>query len=398
MSIIDDFVELTEGTDVPTIFRKWIGVGLVASALGRRAHAIMDAAKGPFYANHFIVLVGEPGIGKTIALKRAQEIMEEAAISELGPNKITPQKLLSRLADMSAMPEREDGADALPRADAVIALFLDEFGSLVNKYDPDFMEIMSELWNSPNHYEYDTHKRGSEELHNVCINLIGGTQPSWFTEGFNSITLEQGFPARLWLIYSDEVIKTPSAFNASREDRERIEHGIRSIAGKLQRVARMRGQFAWSTGAIRFYNKLYENDFKPIPTEPLLRHYSTRRKFHLAKLAMVVAAANHQRTSISEDDLREAWALMLEAEAAMPGAIVSAGGNKYRPAEQSATTYVRAKWNTAKKLTPEWELRKFLSATLNGQEVDQLIETLVKQKAFVVTGKPPGRSFKPRDE
>lgn len=398
MSIIQDFVTLTEGTDVPEIFRKWIGVGLVASSLGRRCNSVMDAAKGPFYPNHFIVLVGEPGIGKTIALKRAQDIIAEADIAELGPNKITPQKLLSRLAEMSAQPEREE-KDALPRADAVIALFLDEFGSLVNKYDPDFMESMSELWNSPKHYEYDTHKRGSEELHNVCINLVGGTQPSWFTEGFNSITLEQGFPARLWLIYSDELIKSKSAFNASREDMQRVEAGISRIAASLQQVARLQGQFGWETGAIELYNELHANDFKPIPTEPLLRHYSTRRHFHLAKLVMVVAASNHPKfRRIERADLEEAWALMLEAEVGMPKALISAGGNKYRPAEQSASRYVEQWFTTTGKMLPEYQLRKYLSATLNGQEVDQLIETLVKQNRFIVLGQSPGRKFKPRAE
>lgn len=396
MSIIQDFIDITEGTDVPLIFRKWIGVGLVAAAMGRRTHAIMDVAKGPFYPNHFIVLVGEPGIGKTIALKRAQDIMSEADIAELGPNKISPQKLLSKLADMSAEPERDE-KDALPRADAVIALFLDEFGSLVSKYDPDFMEIMSELWNSPSHYEYDTHKRGSEELHNVCINLVAGTQPSWFTEGFNSITLEQGFPARLWLIYSDEVIKTPSAFNASKADHDRLNNAIASIAAKLQRVARMRGQFGWTSTAKQMFNKLHAEDFQPIPTEPLLRHYSTRRHFHLAKLAMVVAASNHQRLRIEGEDLEEAWEMMLEAERGMAGALVSAGGNKYRPAEQAAMEYIKTLHAHSRKPVPEYKVRKFLSASLNGQEVDQLIETLIKQDRFIIVGKPPTRRFKPKD-
>lgn len=393
MGIIQDFVELTDGTDVPLIFRKWIGVGMVAAALGRNSYAVMHTSKGAFYPNFYIVLVAEPGVGKTIALKMAQKVMREVPNVSLGPNKISPSRLLTRLAMLTGEAEREN-ADSLPKADANIALFLDEFGSLVDKYDAEFMEMMSELWNSPSYYEYSTQKRGEESLHNVCINMVAGTQPSWFTEGFNPIVLEQGFPARLILVFSSEVKKGIDPF--SSED-WKTKRSIKDLAVALEKRTQMKGQYAWSTGAMDFYRELHNNEFKPIPTEPLLRHYNTRRHFHLAKLAMVIAASNHTRLVIGEADIREAWDMMLEVEGNMGGALLSAGGNKYRPLELEVGAIVRRHFERTRKPLSEAVLRQFLAAHVSGMEADQIINSAMGQKLIKALGEDhsPFRQFKP---
>lgn len=394
MGIIDDFVALSEGTDVPIIFRKWIGVGMVAAALGRRTKAVMHASKGAFYPNFYIVLVAEPGVGKTIALSMAQRVMHEVPNVSLGPNKISASRLLTRLAQMTGSDEQAEKDKPPPQGDASIALFLDEFGSLVDKYDAEFMEMMSELWNSPSYYEYATQKRGEEKLSNVCINMVAGTQPSWFTEGFSPVVLEQGFPARLILVFSDEEANNLDPFSA--ED-WKTKRSIKDLAVALEKRTHMSGQFAWSTGAMRFYRKLHANEFKPIPKEPLLRHYNTRRHFHLAKLSLVVAASNHTRMVVTEDDMREAWEMLLEAEARMGNALISAGGNKHRPIELGVAEIVVQQFAATKKAVPESVIRKFLAAHVGGLEADQIINSVIGQKLVKVLGEDnyPFRQFKP---
>lgn len=71
-NLIDEFVQDTRGTESPELFRRWAAIAMVAGLLQRRVWC--DIGKGKLFANQYILLVSPPGVGKSIVLKRVEEL------------------------------------------------------------------------------------------------------------------------------------------------------------------------------------------------------------------------------------------------------------------------------------------------------------------------------------
>jgi hypothetical protein len=341
MDFVDNFLEYTASSEAPKIFRKWVAIGMVASCLGRRVWTTTTDPNAPFHPNLFVLLVGEPGVGKTLPLGTARKLMRQVPGIELGPDQITPESLAEELADMTGKPERNTKDDEEPEdKNAEMALFLNEFGDFVkadSKNFTDHITFLAGLYDCPDFYDKRTKTAGDDLIHKPCINVLAGTQPAWFGEAFTQMSLGQGFPARLFLVYSDErKRKRPFADSANDPELER------KLVGALEKRTHISGKMEWSDEAKEVYADEYEKDVEPKPTEPLLASYCERRGFYLAKLTMV-AAANLGRDHIEAEDVKQAKSWMLEIEQDMHKALLHAGGNRDRGVENSVIKEIKAK-------------------------------------------------------
>lgn len=389
MKLIEWFLTITRGSTAPVIFRKWIAVAMIAACLGRRCYTTTNIADGPFFPNLYILLVGEPGVGKTLQLNSARRLMKRVPGVDCGPDQITPQKLTQRLSDKCEKPEDVD-ENNVACGEAVMALFLDEFTSLVRRDDMDLMALLAGLYNCPKDYEYDTKHQGHDELHNVCINLLAGTQPDTLPDIVNSRSLGQGFPARLILIYSDEARKRRSF----RDDYVRPKETERKLLRRLEKLTHMEGEFTWTVGAKDLYRKLEEEELPPVPSDPLLKHYTTRRMFFLAKLSVLMSAAETDDRAIRPKHIEQARELLLEAERDMPKALVGVGDNQHRIHDERAVQLV-AKWQEENGTAmPEYRLRQFLLQNLPSHMVSATVDNLIAAKRLKAAGKAPIRNFK----
>ncbi len=369
--IIGLFLRITDSSRAPEPFRKWIAIGMVAACLGRRCYSVIREADGPFWPNFYILLVAEPGIGKSLQLRHARELMRRVPGACLGPDKITPERFLNLLAERSA----EDG-------EAVMALFLNEFASLVKKEDGDMMEILTGLYDCPEEYAYLTFKRGEDLVTRACINILASTQPDWFGENFSIRTLGQGFPARLILVFSDE--KKPVKYWQSYP---RAEESSQRMVEALRAVTRLSGEFQWPQPSRELFQKLADDDFPPVPSDPLLEHYCTRRAFHIAKLSMVMAASRSRKLVVEPQDIKRAYSELLEIEKDMPKALAAAGGNAYHTIEVHAVRFVERHGGRV----PESSLRRFLTKNVPPNMLDPIIDNLVLQNRLIAKGDVPGK-------
>ena len=71
-SWIELFVEQTAETASPPIFRKWAAISAVAGAMERKSWIVTRGT--PLYPNLYIILIGPPGVGKSIILARVNQL------------------------------------------------------------------------------------------------------------------------------------------------------------------------------------------------------------------------------------------------------------------------------------------------------------------------------------
>lgn len=376
MNFIDRFLTATSHSIAPEIFRKWTAIGMIASAMGRGSYTIISEPDGPIYPNFYVILVGPPGSGKTVATMNGRKLLKSVPAINTGPDKITPERLVSNLHKMS----KEKGY-------AVLSLFLDELNVLLQrKGELDLRPLLTGMFNCPEDFVYETESKGLQDFAQCCLNIVATTQPTWIAENFTISDLGMGFPSRLFFIFSDEVI--PPNYFAEYPNQNAIAN---DLIDTLQKIEMFKGPVKWDQAAKEFFVKLTRIGIPPTPVAPHLEHYCSRRDLHLTKLSMIMMRArDYKAMTIQQEDIQLAAATMIEAEGRMPEALSAIGGNQFRVAQTYLITYVQKQLNAGHaSFFNAQELHRLLTASLTPRESKELLESLVAQGICEVTGDNP---------
>lgn len=376
MTFINRFLSLTSHSIAPEIFRRWTAISMIASAMGRGVHTTISEPDGPIYPNFYTILVGPPGSGKTVAAINGRRLLKKIPTIHTGPDKITPERLVSNLARMS----KDKGY-------AIMTLFVDELNVLLQrKGDLDLRPLLTGVYNCPDEFIYETEGKGEQLFEKCCFNILATTQPTWIAANFTMEDLGMGFPSRLFFIHSDE-IAAPSYFaNYTNQDQLTSE-----LVTALKEIEMFKGAVGWEPEAQEFFVKLTSAGIPPLPSAPHLEHYCSRRDLHLTKLSLIMMRARDPRAmQIKKDDIVTAMTTMLEAEATMPTALNAIGGNQFRVAQTYLLAYVQKQ---IREKHPSFfsgqELHRLLTANLTPRESKELLESLISQGLCEATGDNP---------
>ena len=92
--IIQDFMELVEGTEVPELFNIWGGFTLVSACVSRRVYFMHHM---PIYPNIYTILVGDAGNGKSMAIMQVRDLLTDLEVP-MSHTIETPEGLMRRMA------------------------------------------------------------------------------------------------------------------------------------------------------------------------------------------------------------------------------------------------------------------------------------------------------------
>lgn len=395
MDLIDEFMELTALDPSPPIFRKWAAISLVSSALSRKVWSRVVAV--PTYPNLYVVLVGLPASGKTVAIKAAQRFATARFDPDvLAPDSLTGRRLTHRLSI-------DEGTEAkidikIPRQEILskLVVFSSEFSTFVKEYDQDIMKVISDLFDCPEFYSHETQNYGEDHIYNCYLTILGGVQP-WYFGKLPHTAFEQGFMTRLILVHSDAVLR-PDLFKPA--DEKVAADRVTLIEARLDNIVNMVGEFFWYPVAKERLSEWYAKADKTASTHPMLSGYNRRRLELLIRLCMISAAARRAVNEVGPEDVDRAAAWLAEAEATMPAALETAGASPYRHHEVMLVKAAHAEFKRTGNSLLEPTLRRQLARNVPPNILDRLLDGLVAQGYLleVGEGKPPHRRFLPGKE
>ena len=93
---LNGFMELTENSEPPILFRKWAAISTIASALQRKISLDLGLSL-TIYPNLYIVLVGPSATGKGTVMKFASDIIEQIPAIRLSAQATSYQALIRRM-------------------------------------------------------------------------------------------------------------------------------------------------------------------------------------------------------------------------------------------------------------------------------------------------------------
>jgi len=399
MDLVDEMIELTEGQLSPDIFRKWAAIGLVSIALSRDKFS--QLLPEPTYPNLFVLLVGPPGCGKTVALNAVERWADRTdTIKKLVlPNSCTMRAMTGLLGIEHDKDEKFAGSNKNLNVICKGVGFFSEFNNFLGPLDRDMFSALAELWDCKEKYWHKTQHSGEDHIRNVYLAFVAGVQPSYFAD-IPATVYQRGLPSRLIMIHSDEVIDPVYGdYTQSEENRIRNKQLISALAGLDSKP----GKYLWTREAIARLNKWIkeERDITG-PVAAGLEDYRARRAHHLIKLAMIAGASQHQDIRVEVGDFERAIEWLTEAEEFMPKAVEHVGTSASYQVEVAAMAWLQKEYDR-RGLVGEPALRRVLTRSMPAYQVDGVIDGLIKQNKIEarkfdkqkVANKAPNRNFAP---
>lgn len=409
---------------------------MIAAALQRRVYLGSD--EWPLFANMFIVLCGDPGVGKGQALKPVVELLkrhklgnlkikkpdtteeqaemlasliaemdttngkqpngafrkmtnlEEPLLFPLGPSSTTYEALVKAHAQSirNIFPEHDKKSKLLKSGLYVhssMSVFLEEMSSLFRKHTEDLVQYIIKAYDCED-YKYVTIGRGSDKVINSYLNICAGTTPAFVRENLNEKLLNDGFTARVFFVYESR--SRFYRFDFASFSPEQIA-AKEQVNAQIAKLGTLFGQVSYSPEA-HYFMKHYievvlgEKRIRTNP-DPKLAHYYARKNIHVQKLAMVMHFSESTDMVIQLPTCEAAIRLLDSLEMRMHLAVSGSGRN---PLMHIAEKVIKAVNENPMSQEEIWA--KFFGDITSPLELQNLIDFLVNTKRMkleMVNGK-----------
>lgn len=391
MNWIDEFIETTEHINSPQLFRKWAAISIIACAMERKVW--VHTLGSNLFPNLYIILVADPGIGKTEVTWRAREYIQSLEGHHLANSSITAAALIDDLADATRRIVRptEDPPILMFNSLSIIA---NELGVLLPAYEPEFMNILQDLYDCKAYSQRRRHMKGEPiKINMPQLNILAACTPDYLRSTLPVGAWDQGFLSRSILVYSGER-KLRGLFDVL--DEELISPKLKE---RLAKIGNMVGQFRFTEEAATTINNWHMSGNEPRPEHPKLHHYSTRRTAHALKIAMAVSAGENERLVITKDNVMRSIDLLVEVEGYMPEIFksMSAGGDS--KVIEDAWFYLFEMYQRGgRKPIPEYRLITFLQERTPAHNVMRIVEVMVNMKLVEMRLERTGKAYVPAEK
>lgn len=332
-----------------------------------------ESANGIIYPNLFVLLVAPPAIGKTEAIRRAQQLWLNVNGLHVAPNSVTRASLLDVL-------DQSQTKTVLPNNDFQIFNALNvaasEFGVLVPAHDTEFLNTLNDIYDNPDVFREQRRHRAQKELaiQFPMLNIVAGTQPGYLASMLPEEAWSMGFTSRLIMIYSATPVKL-QLFSTARPS----EAHLKNLIHDLTTITKLYGNVRFSPEVETAIIKWYEEGMPPTPTHSRLQHYNGRRMMFCFKLCMISAASRSNDLQVELEDYQRAMDWMLEAEDKMPDIFRDMAGKSDKQVMDDLYDYLwRFYVRSHQQPVHESRLYHFLSNKVPGEKVQRVLDLCVK--------------------
>ncbi len=381
------FLEYTAMIPSPEIFRVWTSYNIISGALERRAWTSLSGKR--LYPNMIVMLVSPPGVGKSMAIDEAIELIGEIGWLNLAPSGMTKAGFVDQL---KIRQQNFEFKGVLEIYNPMI-IAATEFGTLVPDYDREFLNVMNTIYDCGSFFEDRTRGKGLDHVDRPHLNMIAGTQPAYLGDLLPEAAYGMGFMSRVVMIYAGKKIFV-SLFKSKRKSPELKKDLVKD----LRIIAKLKGDFEWVTDAEDFAEEWFLKAAEDAPKHGKLINYVPRRVHHGLKLAMAIAASQRSDMIVELEDIEKARNMILAAEALMPEIFKEMSVSKDSKELEEMHIFLFTYCDKQKVETvPEHKLMHFISKRSAVNKITYFIDTLIASGMMRVEGLnlPGQRKFRP---
>lgn len=376
--IIDTFLDLT--CDVPSSehFRLWAGIAAVGAALERRVWLV--SAKDAVYPSLYTLLVGQPGTGKSQAIRPVRAMWFATKELKIAPHSVTKASLMDELdaaKRLIMLPPVHPLYHHNPVEYHSLQIAASEFGVLVSEHELKFLNFLNQIYdNDPDFGE--SLRTGSRKLNiiNPQINILAGTQPAYLAALLPEEAWGMGFMTRMIMVHSSQKFK-PRLFD-NEDSTINQDPQFKYIVTQFKELIKVYGKASLENEAKEAIQDWSDAGCPPEPEHSRLSSYNSRRILHVLRLCLISAASAGHPLIITLDDFHRALGWLLAAEATMPDIFKEMVQRSDRQVIEELHVHVWSLWAKDRKPVHEARLYYFLQAKVPGEKIPRLLEVAIR--------------------
>ena len=223
---ITDFVEAMRGAEVPTLFCMWTSLWTLSAASSRLIS--MDwLPDEPLFPNLYVFLVAPPGrchkstglnFGRKVLLGMPDEFDNGTAMDGFlkymfdinwMTSKTTPDVVYELLKPKETLIIGSDKQVTVKKGSQLTGC-ISELATFLNKkkFMSGIVETLTDLYDSRQHDVIHTISRGTLELKDIYVTLIGATTPTGMKESLPYEVFGEGFASRVMIVYKERTTRS----------------------------------------------------------------------------------------------------------------------------------------------------------------------------------------------
>lgn len=388
------YMQHTRFLESPDGFHFWTGVGTIAGALRRKVWIpMLDFTWTP---NFYIVLVGPPGVAaKSTSMRVGMQLLRRVDGVFFGPSSATWHGLGEVL--QNAQEHVTWDGQAEPLVQSCITLAVSELGTFLRTDDGEMLDNLTDWWDSAeNIWHRKTKSAGDTVIHNPWINMIACTTPAWLKANFPDVMIGGGLTSRMVFVYGAQK-RQLVAYPTERVQSDSHTREAELLARDLQDIGAIAGPYTLDRAAIAYGTNWYEQHWRGPRADHLkgdrFGGYIARKQTHIHKLAMVLAAAQRSERIITENDLRQALAIIDDTEQHLAIVFESVGADDKARPNTEVLDLIRS--HTAIPYQKLWQLcfnrmpnKDFIAAITGILEAGHAKVEVRNSIKYIVTNKP----------
>lgn len=366
-SWLKTLMKCVEDTESPRHFWLWAGISIIAGALERKVW--LPYGMFELYPNMYVMIVAPPGrCRKGSPLTFAKDILKKIDVNIFSdsPTRRAMTKELSLITGQRTFYYMLEGQKKM-KTHASLMLISKELSSFLAIDPKGMIELLTDLFDAHDEWEYKTSEKGTDTIKNLCINCLFATTPSWIADNLPQEAIGGGFTSRFAIISGRDKYKFVACPPPLDDDL------YADLVHDLNLVSGLAGQFEWGEGAMEFFEEWYatvEGKVQAMRDERL-HGYIERMHIMVLKVAMCLHVAEGDSLVLERDDIYRAT-LMLEDVLKGTGAALSGqGGSKYSAKQDKALNQIRV----VRTLTFK-ELMLLMYRDVTKPELMEIVETL----------------------
>ncbi len=349
----------------PNSYIDWSFYYIILASLQRRIWRGQQDGN-PLFFNPYIILTGDPGIGKGIILKEVNKTLrhhklepkhdysgeakpiqlneqssqrkEQALLFQVGADASTYEALVREISRSIRPCWYEKNGKKCAYVHSSICFCLEEISSLFRRHSEDLVRFLLITYDCGD-YRYETISRGTDYIKNCCLSLLGGTTPKFLRRVFTDELLNEGFASRCIFIFelSNRFDRLkPPAFSEDQLKEYQF------ILDHIKKLSLLYGEVEFEKGAAEYleeWNKTTK--YKRPNTSPKLNYYYARKPVTIQKMAAAIHFADSTEMKISLEECEKAIQILDNVEKRMHFALTNDDKNPLASVTEEIYNFIR---------------------------------------------------------
>ena len=365
---IDSYIQATDNTEAPRLFREWAAVLCVSSALQRRHWLVWDR---DIFPNLYVFIIGPAGARKGVSVHLAYKLLKDLGV-HVASDSVTPQQFAVEFAAATDTFEYKGKS----YRHSSFTLFSKEIAVVLNDENRVLFPLLLSWYDTEDEFKRSTKHSGSFNIEGVWLTMVGLLTPDLFHKTLPADAKGSGFLSRLIIVYQPRKGKIVVFPQPVPEDiYSSLLRGLRQI------MSLPPGPYIYDETFVEPYRDwrlTSESEQKFVGTP--LENYSERRATHLLKLCMIINAARKDKAKvITGQDLELAIDLLHRTEHFMLGPFEGYGSD---PLAELTHKVVRIL--ATKRKVYVHDLMNMLHGEANTETLRSVLATLLMSKKIEI--------------